>query len=54
MDIGARLRSLGLERYEAALRENEIDEVLLLCEGGSAGAEVAHPTLQRGQSPAVG
>ena len=29
MDIGAWLRSLGLERYEAAFRENEIDETVL-------------------------
>ena len=29
MDIGAWLRSLGLERYEAAFRENEINETVL-------------------------
>src|SRR6201989_1885690 len=29
MDIGAWLRSLGLERYEAGFRENEIDETVL-------------------------
>ena len=29
MDIDAWLRSLGLERYEAAFRENEIDETVL-------------------------
>jgi class 3 adenylate cyclase/predicted ATPase len=29
MDIGGWLRSLGLERYEAAFRENEIDETIL-------------------------
>ena len=29
MDIGDWLRSLGLERYEAAFRENEIDETVL-------------------------
>jgi SAM domain (Sterile alpha motif) len=29
MDIGGWLRSLGLERYEAAFRENEIDEAVL-------------------------
>src|ERR1700726_327761 len=29
MDIGSWLRSLGLERYEAAFRENEIDETVL-------------------------
>jgi class 3 adenylate cyclase len=29
MDLGAWLRSLGLERYEAAFRENEIDETVL-------------------------
>jgi class 3 adenylate cyclase/tetratricopeptide (TPR) repeat protein len=30
MDVGGWLRSLGLERYEAAFRENEIDERVLL------------------------
>ena len=30
MDVGDWLRSLGLERYEAAFRENEIDETVLL------------------------
>src|ERR1700691_2641648 len=29
MDIGGGLRSLGLERYEAAFRENEIEETVL-------------------------
>ena len=29
MDIGAWLRRLGLERYEAAFRENEIDDTVL-------------------------
>ena len=29
MDLGNWLRSLGLERYEAAFRENEIDETVL-------------------------
>ena len=29
MDIGDWLQSLGLERYEAAFRENEIDETVL-------------------------
>ena len=29
MDIGAWLRSLGLERYESAFRENEITEKVL-------------------------
>src|SRR3954447_13052356 len=29
MDIGAWLRGLGLERYEAAFRDNEIDETVL-------------------------
>ena len=29
MDIGGWLRSLGLEKYEAAFRENEIDETVL-------------------------
>ena len=29
MDLGGWLRSLGLERYEVAFRENEIDETIL-------------------------
>ena len=29
MDIGGWLRSLGLERYEAAFRQNEIDDTVL-------------------------
>jgi SAM domain (Sterile alpha motif) len=29
MDIGVWLRGLGLERYEAAFRENEIDDAVL-------------------------
>ena len=29
MDLGGWLRSLGLERYEGAFRENEIDETVL-------------------------
>jgi hypothetical protein len=29
MDLGAWLRSLGLERYEAVFRENEINERVL-------------------------
>jgi hypothetical protein len=29
MDLGGWLRSLGLERYEAAFRENEIDDTVL-------------------------
>jgi hypothetical protein len=29
MDLGGWLRSLGLERYEAAFRENEITEKVL-------------------------
>ena len=29
MDLGGWLRGLGLERYEAAFRENEIDETVL-------------------------
>lgn len=29
MDLGGWLRSLGLERYEAAFRENETDEPVL-------------------------
>jgi hypothetical protein len=29
MDLGGWLRGLGLERYEAAFRENDIDETVL-------------------------
>jgi hypothetical protein len=29
MDVGSWLRSLGLERYEAAFRDNEITEKVL-------------------------
>jgi hypothetical protein len=29
MDLGGRLRQLGLEHYEAAFRENEIDNTVL-------------------------
>ena len=29
MDLGGWLRSLGLEQYEAAFRENEIDDTVL-------------------------
>jgi hypothetical protein len=29
MDLGGWLRNLGLERYEGALRENDIDETVL-------------------------
>jgi hypothetical protein len=29
MNLGGWLRSLGLERYEAAFRENEIDDTVL-------------------------
>jgi hypothetical protein len=29
MDLGDWLRKLGLERYEAAFRENEIDDTVL-------------------------
>jgi SAM domain (Sterile alpha motif) len=30
MGLGGWLRSLGLEKYEAAFRENEIDETVLV------------------------
>ena len=29
MDLGGWLRGLGLEKYETAFRENEIDETVL-------------------------
>jgi hypothetical protein len=29
MDLGGWLRSIGLEKYEAVLRDNEIDEAVL-------------------------
>jgi class 3 adenylate cyclase len=46
MDIGGWLRSLGLERYEAAFRENEIDETVL--------ASLTHETLKEIGVTAVG
>jgi SAM domain (Sterile alpha motif) len=39
MDLGEWLRSLGLERYEPAFRENDIDDAILPGFGrGSEGA----------------
>ncbi len=38
MDIGGWLRSLGLERYEAAFRDNEVDATVL----PNLTAEAAH------------
>jgi SAM (Sterile alpha motif) domain-containing protein len=38
MDVGGWLRSLGLGKYEAAFRENEIDETVL--------ASLTHETLK--------
>jgi SAM domain (Sterile alpha motif) len=46
MDLGGWLRSLGLERYEAAFRENEIDETVL--------ASLTHETLKELGVTAVG
>ena len=46
MDIGGWLRSLGLERYEAAFRENEIDEAVL--------PSLTHETLKELGVTAVG
>jgi ABC-type sugar transport system ATPase subunit len=46
MDIGGWLRSLGLERYEAAFRENEIDETVL--------PSLTHETLKEIGVTAVG
>ena len=46
MDIGDWLRSLGLERYEAAFRENEIDETVL--------PSLTHETLKELGVTAVG
>jgi hypothetical protein len=46
MDIGGWLRSLGFERYEAAFRENEIDETVL--------ASLTHETLKEIGVTAVG
>jgi hypothetical protein len=46
MDVGAWLRSLGLERYEAAFRENEIDETVL--------SSLTHETLKELGVSAVG
>ena len=46
MDLGGWLRSLGLERYEAAFRANEIDEAVL--------ASPTHETLKEIGVTAVG
>jgi SAM domain (Sterile alpha motif) len=46
MDIGDWLRSLGLERYESAFRENEIDETVL--------PSLTHETLKELGVTAVG
>ena len=46
MDLGDWLRSLGLERYEAAFRENEIDETVL--------PSLTHETLKELGVNAVG
>jgi hypothetical protein len=46
MDIGDWLRSLGLEKYEAAFRENEIEETVLL--------SLTHETLKELGVGAVG
>jgi class 3 adenylate cyclase len=46
MDIGGWLRSLGLEKYEAAFRENEIDEAVL--------PSLTHETLKELGVTAVG
>src|SRR5262249_24584169 len=46
MDIGGWLRSLGLQRYEAAFRENEIDETVL--------PSLTHETLKELGVTAVG
>jgi class 3 adenylate cyclase len=46
MDIGGWLRSLGLDRYEAAFRENEIDETVL--------PSLTHETLKELGVTAVG
>src|SRR5262245_6511393 len=46
MDVVVWLRSLGLGRYEAAFRENEIDETLL--------ASLTHETLKELGVTAVG
>jgi class 3 adenylate cyclase len=46
MDIGSWLQGLGLERYEAAFRENEIDETVL--------ASLTHETLKELGVAAIG
>ena len=46
MDIGGWLQSLGLEKYEAAFRENEIDEAVL--------PSLTHETLKELGVTAVG
>jgi hypothetical protein len=46
MDLGGWLRNLGLERYEAAFRENEIDDTVL--------PSLTHETLKELGVTAVG
>ena len=46
MDVGGWLRSLGLEQYEAAFRENDIDETVL--------PSLTHETLKELGVTAVG
>src|SRR6516162_3484561 len=46
MDVGDWLRGLGLEKYEAAFRENEIDEAVL--------PSLTHETLKELGVTAVG
>ena len=46
MDLGRWLRNLGLERYETAFRENEIDETVL--------SSLTHETLKELGVTAVG
>ncbi len=46
MDIGSWLQGLGLERYETAFRENDIDETVL--------ASLTHETLKEIGVTAVG
>lgn len=47
MDIGAWLRNLGLEKYEAVLRDNEIDEKILPDGGSPEGHGHRHRWARR-------
>jgi hypothetical protein len=54
MDLGGWLRSLGFERYEAAFRDNAIDETALPDVTGSGSGDASRPPQDQGPQMAVG